>query len=382
MREGHDSGGAGARQHALAGGGTAPGQGGGRPAFRLESRSMRRLAKAAGVTAVAAALGVVAERAFIAAPHYRGAVSDHFDGERFHNLESGWQSEGSFLKWQMTRERGEWPEWIDARPGPPPPRRVDDGRIRVTWVNHATMLVQMDGLNLLTDPIWSERCSPFSFVGPKRHRPPGLRFDDLPPIDAVLVSHNHYDHLDVATLRRLRGARIFTPLGNSALMARHGVGGATDLDWWQSARVSDRVTVTLVPARHFCARALSDRDATLWGGFVISGPSGNVYFAGDTGWGRHFAQIAERFGPIRVAMLPIGAYLPRWFMKPAHIEPAEAVEAHLALHARTSIAMHYGTFNLGDDGYAEPSDDLRAAIAANGNPRVLIVDHGIGVDVP
>ncbi|HJQ36417.1 MAG TPA: MBL fold metallo-hydrolase [Thermoanaerobaculia bacterium] len=343
---------------------------------------MRRLAKAAGLTAVAAALGVVAERCVVAAPHYHGPVSDHFDGKRFHNLRSGWQSGGSFLKWQMTKEPGEWPKWIDSPPGPPPPKRVDDGRIRVTWVNHATMLVQLDGVNLLTDPIWSERCSPFSFLGPKRHRAPGLRFEDLPPIDAVLVSHNHYDHLDVPTLKRIRGAKIFTPLGNSALMARHGVHGATDLDWWQSARLSDRVTITLAPAQHFCARALSDRNATLWGGFVISGPSGHAYFAGDTGWGSHFAQVAERFGPMRVAMLPIGAYLPRWFMKPAHISPAEAIEAHTALQAQTSIAMHYGTFNLGDDGYEEPMYDLRAALAARGNPRVLLVEHGIGVDVP
>jgi len=343
---------------------------------------MRRLAKAAGVTAVAAALGVVAERACVASPHYHGPVSDHFDGKRFHNLQSGWQSGGSFLKWMMNRQQGAWPEWVDTIPGPPPPRRVDDGRIRVTWVNHSTMLVQMDGVNVLADPVWSERTSPFPSIGPKRHRAPGLRFEDLPPIDAVLVSHNHYDHLDLPTLRRLHGAGIITPLGNSALMARHGVRNARDLDWWQSVRLSDRVTVTLVPAQHFCARGLSDRNATLWGGFVISGPSGNAYFAGDTGWGNHFADIAKRFGAIRVAMLPIGAYLPRWFMKPAHISPAEAVDAHLALGAETSIAMHYGTFRNADDGYEEPVSDLRAALAAKGNPRFLVVEHGIGVDVP
>ena len=343
---------------------------------------MRGLVKAAGVTAVAAALGIVAEKSLVAAPAYRGPVTDHFDGKRFHNLASGWQSGGSFLKWQMTKTPGPWPEWIESPPGPRPESRVDDGRIRVTWVNHATMLIQMDGVNVLTDPMWSERCSPVSFAGPKRHRPPGVRFEDLPPIDAVLVSHNHYDHLDLPTLRRLKGAPILTPLGNSALMGKHGVGGATDLDWWQSAKISDRVTVTLVPAQHFCARGLSDRNATLWGGFVISGPSGHAYFAGDTGWGDHFAQIVQRFGPMRVAMLPIGAYLPRWFMKPAHISPAEAVDAHAALQARTSIAMHYATFHLGDDGYEQPAIDLRAAIAAKGNPRVLIVDHGVGVDVP
>jgi L-ascorbate metabolism protein UlaG (beta-lactamase superfamily) len=342
---------------------------------------MKRIAKIAGLTAVAAALGAAAERTLVAAPAYRGPVTDHFDGQRFHNHQDGWQSEGSFLKWQATKKPGPWRKWIESQPGPKPEERVDDGRIRVTWVNHATMLVQMDGLNILTDPIWSERCSPVSFAGPKRHRVPGIRFEDLPPIDAVLVSHNHYDHLDLPTLRRLK-ARIFTPLGNSELMARHGVGGATDLDWWQEAPLSDRVKVTLVPAQHFCARGLSDRNRTLWGGFVISGPSGNAYFAGDTGWGKHFEQIGEKFGEIRVAMLPIGAYLPRWFMKPAHISPAEAVDAHFALRARTSIAMHYGTFRLGDDGETEPVVDLQAALKEKGNPPVLVVEHGRGIDVP
>ena len=313
---------------------------------------------------------------------YRGPVSDHFDGRRFDNHQSGWQTEGSFLKWQVTKKPGPWRKWIDDPPGPAPVTRVDDGRIRVTWVNHATLLVQFDGVNLLTDPIWSERCSPVSFAGPKRHRRPGIRFEDLPPLDAVLVSHNHYDHLDIPTLKRLRAPRILTPLGNSAIMARHGVANAADLDWWQEAAISDRVKVTQVPAQHFCARGLHDRNATLWGGFVISGPSGHVYFAGDTGWGKHFAEIGERFGEIRVALLPIGAYLPRWFMKSAHISPAEAVDAHFAVRARTSIAMHYGTFRLGDDGETEPVDDLRAALPKKGDPPVLAVEHGRAVDVP
>jgi L-ascorbate metabolism protein UlaG (beta-lactamase superfamily) len=331
---------------------------------------MGRLAKIAGFAAAAAGMAALAERFLFASPHYHGPASDHFDGRRFHNHQDGWQSEGSFLRWQMNRRPGLWPEWIDAPPGPPPPTRVDEGRLRVTWVNHSTLLVQMDGLNILTDPIWSERCSPVSFTGPKRHRPPGLRFEDLPPIDAVLVSHNHYDHLDLPTLRRLKGARIFTPLGNAAV-----IGEATDLDWWQEARLSDRVKVTLVPAQHFCARGISDRNATLWGGFVISGPSGHVYFAGDTGWGRHFSEIAETFGAVRLAMLPIGSYLPRWFMKPAHISPEEAVKAHFALRAKTSVAMHYGTFELGDDGMDEPAVQL-------GRSPITILQHGIGVDLP
>ncbi len=343
---------------------------------------MRRLLKAAGLTAVAAAIGLIGAKTLAAASRYRGPKSDHFDGKRFHNHQSGWQSGGSFLKWQATKKPGPWPRWVDSQAGPTPEQRVDDGRVRITWINHATLLVQMDGVNILTDPIWSERCSPVTFAGPRRHRAPALRLEELPPIDAILVSHNHYDHLDVPTLRRFRGTRILTPLGNSALMSKHGIGAAMDLDWWQTERVSDRVTVTLTPAQHFCARGLSDRNATLWGGFVISGPSGNVYFAGDTGWGEHFADIAKRFGPMRVALLPIGAYLPRWFMRPAHISPAEAVDAHVALQARTSIAMHYATFRLGDDGYEAPMNDLRAALAARGNPPVLMIEHGIGFDVP
>ena len=338
---------------------------------------MRRAVKNAVVGAAVAAAAVAVERKCIAAPHYHGPVSDHFDGERFHNRER--ERRASFWKWQSTREPGFWPAWVDAAPGPPPPHRVGDGALRVTFINHATLLIQMDGLNVLTDPIWSDRTSPLSCIGPKRHRPPGIRFEDLPPIDVVLVSHNHYDHLDIPTLRRLQTrdrARIVTPLGNGALMRRHGVDGAIELDWFAS-----RGNVTAVPARHFCARGMSDRNRNLWGGFVIGGASGNAYFAGDSGWGAHFADIGARYAPIRAALLPIGAYLPRWFMRPVHVNPAEAVDAHAALGARTSIPMHYGTFALGDDGIDEPLRDLRSALAAKGNPRFAILEHGEGINL-
>jgi L-ascorbate metabolism protein UlaG (beta-lactamase superfamily) len=344
------------------------------------TKIVRGVAIGAGVVGGAVAI----ERNLMAAPRYRGPVSDHFDGERFRNADPSWQSERSFLKWQLERERGFWPEWIDSESGPAPPVRVGDGRMRVTWVNHATLLLQVENLNILTDPIWSERCSPVSFLGPRRHRAPGLRFDDLPPIDVVLVSHNHYDHLDIATLRRLQwrfAPRILTPLGNSLLMSRVGIRGATELDWWQSVRLNEHVEITCVPSQHFCARGLSDRNRALWGGFVIATRSGNVYFAGDTGWGTHFERIRERFRSIRLAMLPIGAYLPRWFMKPAHIDPAEAVEAHKVLGADVSVPMHYGTFRLSDEGEAQPVADLRRAIAANGVSSFEIIRHGEGFEV-
>ena len=345
---------------------------------------MKRLAIVPGFAAAVAAFAVLFERKIVAAPRFRGVKSDHFDGERFHNHQSGWQTEASFLQWQMNREPGRWREWVDAAPGPPPPARAGDGGLRVTFVNHATTLIQMDGMNILTDPIWSDRCSPVSFAGPKRHRPPGIRFEELPKIDVVLVSHNHYDHLDLPTLRMLQKEHdpmIITPLGNGALMARGGVKGARELDWWGAADAGG-LRITAVPAQHFSARGISDRNRNLWGGFVIAGPSGNVYFAGDTGWGKHFAEVAERFGPMRLAILPIGAYLPRWFMKPAHISPAEAVDAHDALKASTSMAIHFGTFNLGDDGETQPVDDLREAIAAKGNPRFWVLEFGGGRDVP
>jgi L-ascorbate metabolism protein UlaG (beta-lactamase superfamily) len=346
---------------------------------------MRRTAKAAAIT-IGSAVGAAAiERIFFASPRWRGPVNDHFDGRRFHNLEPGWQSEGSFLKWQATRERGVWPKHRDAVYGPPPPERVGEGRLRVTFINHSTTLIQLDGVNIVTDPVWSERVSPVPFLGPRRHRPPGIRFEDLPPIDLVLVSHNHYDHLDVATLRAIDERwqpPVIAPLGNAALMRRHGIRDAIELDWWDTARHANCIETTVVPARHFSARALSDRNGNLWGGFVISGPSGHVYFAGDTGWGEHFAEIGRRFAPIRAALLPIGSYMPRWFMQPAHIDPAQAVDAHFALGARTSVAVHFGTFALGDDGEYDPVRDLHAALAGKGNPPFLVLDQGEGRDLP
>lgn len=330
--------------------------------------------------AAGAAAGFLLERFLVAAPRYRGPRSDHFDGERFINPDPNLRQQGSVLKWSLNRQRGFWPRWIDAPYGPKPPARVGDGGLRVTFINHATTLVQLDGINILTDPIWSERTSPVSFAGPRRHRAPGIRFDDLPKIDLVLVSHNHYDHLDVATLRRLVARdipRIITPLGNGTLMERHGIANVIELDWWQS---SERVTC--VPAQHFSARSISDRDTNLWGGFVIASASGNVYFAGDTGWAPHFAEIGRRFAPIRLAILPIGAYLPRWFMKPAHVNPEEAVAAHHALGASTSMAMHFGTFELSDEGMYDPALDLKRAMAAAGNPRFWLLDQGEGRDVP
>jgi L-ascorbate metabolism protein UlaG (beta-lactamase superfamily) len=315
-------------------------------------------------------------------PRYRGPVSGHFDGARFQNLAPfPFHGFGDFVRWRRTARPGYWPEWIDSKPGPRPPARVDG--LRVTLVNHSTVLVQTGGVNILTDPVWSERASPLSWAGPQRHRAPGLRFDDLPPIDVVLVSHNHYDHLDLATLKRLaaRGARdFFAPLGDGPLLKSRGIPRVAELDWWQSA-LAGGARITAVPAQHFSGRGLRDRNATLWCGYIIESAAGAVYFAGDTGWGPHFALIRERWPAIRLALLPVGAYRPAWFMSPVHLSPDDAVRAHAALGAFLSVPIHYGTFALGDDSAREPLDDLARALATHGDARFRVLEFGEGWDV-
>ncbi len=316
--------------------------------------------------------------------------ADHWDGKRFSNPSTAEQQQrglyGRFgWVWRFTFGTG-WPAWPETRhysPAAPPPVRVPQGMLRITAVGHATFLIQMDGCNILTDPVWSERGSPVSWAGPKRHAQPGIRFEDLPPIDWVMVSHNHYDHLDIATLERLaeKGVRqAATPLGNAPLIHEAGIAGVHELDWWESIRLSDKVTVTLVPARHFSSRGLWDRNKALWGGFVISGPSGSVYYSGDTGYGPHFADIARRYSPIAVTILPIAPFAPgRPVPGPdqphsgMHMGPVAAVMAHRVLGARQSIAAHFQVFRLGPDGFDDAMNGLAQALKeANLAPDAFI----------
>jgi L-ascorbate metabolism protein UlaG (beta-lactamase superfamily) len=243
----------------------------------------------------------------------------------------------------------------------------------------------MDGVNLLTDPVWSDRVSPVNWIGPRRHRAPGLRFEDLPPIDPILLSHNHYDHLDLPTLRRLAGVhhpRVLVPLGVGAFLRANGIGRVAELDWWQRAEDTGALRIAAVPARHFSGRGLRDRDATLWCGYAIEGAAGPVYFAGDTGWGPHFDEIRRRLGSVRLALLPVGAFQPRWFMGPVHLSPEDAVAAHLALGASTSVGIHYGTFRIADDGFDEPRVELERALARASGVRFWLLPAGEGRDVP
>ncbi|MCA9612769.1 MAG: MBL fold metallo-hydrolase [Myxococcales bacterium] len=328
--------------------------------------------------------------AFFNAPRWRGPLSDHFDGRRFRNTNPDMHhaKPRDLLKWMSSRERGPW-RYVDTPPGPKPPERVEGDTMRVTFVGHATLLVQMEGLNVLTDPLFEPRTSPVSFAGPKRFRPPGIRFEDLPPIDLVLLSHNHYDHCCVPTLRRLaqtHGAPpIVTGLGNLALFEKEGIAGEhVELDWWQHVRIGES-TVHFVEMQHFSGRGPADRDVTLWGGVAVEHPkAGTVLFCGDTGYGPHFARIRAHLGDVRLALVPIGAFRPRWFMRWVHVDPEESVRAHLDLGARTSVGMHFGTFALADDGQDEPLVLLDEARARHGvSPDAFVVlEHGAGFDAP
>ncbi|HZA97695.1 MAG TPA: MBL fold metallo-hydrolase, partial [Gemmatimonadales bacterium] len=253
------------------------------------------------------------------------------------------------------------------------PRRppiLGEPEIVVTFVGHSTFLIQTAGINVLIDPVYADRASPLSFAGPRRARLPGVRFDDLPPTSLVLLSHNHYDHCDLGTLRRLEQRfhpMAVTPPGNGRLLRAAGFSKIEELDWWQTSRAAPlRVTVT--PAQHFSARTLFDRNRALWGGFLIETGGRRVYHTGDSGYGPHFREISARLGPIDLALIPIGAYEPRWFMRDIHMNPAEAVQAHLDLGARQSVAMHFGTFQLTPEGIDQPVRDLANALREQGVP--------------
>ncbi|HEU4641281.1 MAG TPA: MBL fold metallo-hydrolase, partial [Gemmatimonadaceae bacterium] len=299
---------------------------------------------------------------------------------RFHNPWPGAEQHGfgDFLRWRMERWRagratagGAAPlELPRAAPSFAVPRARPE-ELTATWIGHSTVLVQLGGLNVLTDPMWSRRASPFRWIGPSRLTPPGLPLDHLPPIDLVLLSHDHYDHLDVDSVRALAaahpGAGWMAPLGLSPLLERLGVRRVTELGWWDEATAGE-ARVASVPAQHFSARGVHDRGRTLWCGWVVRVGGRALYFAGDTGHHPEFRTIGERFGPFDLSLLPIGAYEPRWFMRPVHVDPEEAVQLFLELnagapagHRAVAMGIHWGTFQLADEPVLEPPARARAA---------------------
>jgi L-ascorbate metabolism protein UlaG (beta-lactamase superfamily) len=309
-------------------------------------------------------------------------LTKHFDGKRFYNPNSP-QAPGVLagLRWKLTTRAEPSPKFIYDVNQSIPPKSVDGDELRVTLVNHSTVLLQERASHILTDPIWSGRASPLSWIGPRRKRSAGVRPDDLPRIDVVLLSHNHFDHMDLPTLRWLsrRADSVFiVPRGVSRLMKSAKIGPTYELDWGESKELA-ATTIYCVPALHFSSRSLIERNKTLWCGYVIKSKNGTIYFAGDTGFGDHFSQIREQFGVPRLALLPIGAYEPRWFMSPIHMDPGEAVRAHEILGSRTSVAIHHGTFQLADDCI----DTAKRQLLASPKPdSFLILENGqsIGVD--
>jgi len=294
----------------------------------------------------------------------------HIDGRRFRNP-SG--ADGQPF-WKVPRlllaPRTRWPARVPVRPQKPPPLEPTDAAV-ITFIGHATFLIQTAAGNILTDPVYAERASPFQSIGPRRVREPGVAFDDLPPIAVILLSHNHYDHCDLRTLLTLDRRYdpvVVTPLKNRALLESVGVRRVEELDWWGQSSMTP-MPVTLGPAQHFSARGPFDRNRSLWGSFIMSTNGQHILFGGDSGYGSHFCDIRRRVGSVQLALLPIGAYEPRWFMKDVHMNPAEAVQAHVDVGSEQSIGMHFGTFQLTSEGIDEPVTALAEALRARNVPR-------------
>lgn len=349
-----------------------------RHAAGLPRMKIGRIIKMIAALGGLGALGIALAGFATPVPRHPGPAGTHFDGEEFFNTPPFEKDFGDFLHWQLDRDRGRWETDLAPFPGDPPPASVPGDMVRVTWVNHATVLIQAGPVNILTDPVWSERASPFSWAGPARHLAPGVAFGDLPAIDVVLVSHNHFDHMDLQTLQRLaeRDDPVFlVPLANCVYLREFADGRCREFDWWQSTELPGSVRVTAVPARHWSRRGLLDTNRALWAGWVVEGAR-RIYFAGDTGAGWHFREIRERLGAPDLAILPIGAYLPRWFMGDQHLSPGDAVEAAASLEAGQTMVMHHATFELADDGQWEALETLRGILDGKPGAAFWMPSHG------
>lgn len=323
--------------------------------------------------------------------YYKGPKSDHYNGVNFFNPEGVEpRTLAEVAKWQWQGGKAKWPqEYPSPFDKAKPELRVDGDDIKITMIGHATLLVQVAGLNFITDPVFVERASPVQFAGPKRVNPPGVRFEDLPPIDYVLLSHNHYDHLDLETLDRLvkqHAAEIICPLGNDVIVAdKNDKAKFITGDWGDVAELKNDCRVHFEPAHHWSARGVKDRRMALWAAFVLETPQGKIYHVGDTGFheGINYKALAEKHGEMRVSILPIGAYEPRWFMKGQHQNPDEAVQGHLLCKSQTTIAHHWGTFQLTNEAIEAPVKALAEAKEKHGvaNKAFVVLRPGEAANV-
>jgi L-ascorbate metabolism protein UlaG (beta-lactamase superfamily) len=333
----------------------------------------RFLKRSLAATSLVIAAGASAMLPRKANTYYSGPVSDHFDGTRFFN--PGGRSPKGLMQVAGLYTRETWARWPGEVPSPfqdRPPPSVTGTAARLAFIGHASWLIQTGGRNILIDPVWVDRASPFSFMGPKRVNPPGIAFDDLPQIHTVLVTHNHYDHMDLTTLARLwqrDRPQIVTPLGNDTIMhAAISSLEAKAVDWGDVTGLGGSLVAHTVPTQHWSARGTRDRSHALWASFVIETPAGKIYAIGDTGFGdgRTFRHVAARHPSLRLALLPIGAYEPRWFMEGQHMNPADAVAAFKLCGAESALAHHWGTFQLTTEPYDQPPADLARALEAEG----------------
>lgn len=312
-------------------------------------------------------------------------TSDHYNSKKFFNPghEGSPKSFFSLLKWKFTGTKAQWPNKIEPAYPQIIPAPSSENLI-VTFVNHATFLIQVDGINILTDPIWSKRTSPISFAGPSRVHPPGIEFEKLPKIDVVLISHNHYDHMDSETIKKLEvefSPMFIVPLANIEKVKSFGAKNIIELDWWNAFDFSPSLKITLTPAKHWSSRTLNDKNKALWGSFIIDSKLEKIYFAGDTGYGSHFTEIQKRLGTPTLSLLPIGAYEPRWFMKDMHMNPEEAVLAHIDLDSKLSLGMHFGTFQLTDEAIDTPLKDLSMALDKLKITNFKTIDPGTALEL-
>lgn len=294
--------------------------------------------------------------------HNHYSVSDHFDGTHFFNPWGNNVSKSLWdvLKWRFSTTPGPWPTQVVNSAQPQLLPKGAKGSVHITYVGHATALIQDGVFSILTDPQWSDRASPIHFLGPKRIRQPGVELSKIDRVDLVLISHNHYDHMDLPTLRELD--QLFhplfvVPLGNAHILQSEGITNVKELDWWSTEGI-----VQLVPVQHWSTRSIMDRNQALWGGYVITISGKRIFFAGDTGYGPHFKMIHQRLGSVDLSLLPIGAYEPRWFMRDQHMNPEDAVKAHLDLGSQKSFAIHFETFRLTDESFSDPREFLKKAL--------------------
>jgi L-ascorbate metabolism protein UlaG (beta-lactamase superfamily) len=297
--------------------------------------------------------------------------SDHYDGKKFFNPTLKEQFSPGFSEaFRLIRAgREKWPKNVVNCGISRLDERLKPDDLALTFVNHATFLIQFSQLNILTDPVWANCASPVSWFGPKRVRPCGISFDCLPKIDIILLSHNHYDHLDIETLKKLNtrfSPKVFVPIGDKTLIESIGIKNVQEFDWWDDLQVDADTCITFAPTQHSSARGLFDRDKSLWGSYFIENGKRSIYFGGDSGYSTHFTEIRKRLGSPEIALLGIGAYLPDWFMKAIHMNPAEAVIAYKDLGAQLGVGMHFGTFQLASEGFTQPQQDLKNALEKEG----------------